>query len=191
MLTLVNPGRSEARVTVRLAGQRSTFAPAGVEEIRVPAGRVVVTDLSAALKKLTSSEDVSLVVDATAPVAAGLRSLVAGDLVHNPAMQLRTGLTGAVVPDGDTVALVLTAGDRAGAVRVPGAGRPETVVEVAAGTTRVVAAPKGARRVVVDAEAPVAAAVRAQSRTGAALLPLRVLAMRLLVPSVRPAWPPS
>lgn len=191
VLTLVNPGRQEARVTVRLAGLRSTFAPAGVGEIRVPAGRVVVTDLSAALKKLTSAEDVSLVVDATTPVAAGLRAMVSGDLVHHPAMRLRTGQSGAVVPDNGTVSLALAAGDRAGTVRVRWDGRPEVLVEVAAGTTRVVTAPKGVRRVVVAADVPVASVIRTQSATGAALLPLRKLATRLLVPAVRPAWPPS
>ncbi len=191
VLTLVNPGRSEARVTLRLAGARSTFAPAGVEEVRVPAGRVVVTDLTAPLKKLTADEDVSLVVDATAPVAAGLRGLVAGDLVHHPATQLRTGRTGAVVPDSGTASLVLAAGDRAGTVRVQWDDRPATIVRIAAGTTRAVAAPKGAHRVVVHAQVPVAAVLRSQSKKGAALLPLRRLATHLLVPSVRPAWPPS
>lgn len=191
VLTLVNPGRSEARVTVRLAGLRSTFVPAGVDEIRVPAGRVVVTDLSAALKKLTATEDVSLVVDATMPVAAGLRATVSGDLVHHPALQLRTGRSGAVVPAGGTSSLVLAAGDEAGTVRVRWDGRPETVVKIAAGTTRVVAAPRGAQRVLVGADVPVAAVVRTQSGAGAALLPLRRLATHLLVPSVRPAWPPS
>jgi hypothetical protein len=36
----------------------------------------------------------------------------------------------------------------------------------------------------------VSAALRIQTDKGAALLPLRALLTELLVPSVRPAWPP-
>lgn len=191
VLTLVNPGASEARVTVRVAGAHSTFAPAGVAEIHVPAGRVVVTDLGAALRKLTAGEDLSLVVDATEPVAAGLRATVAGDLLQHPALQLRTGRTGSVVPRTGTSSLVLAAGDHAGTVRVRWDDQHESVVRIAAGTTRAIAAPKGARWVLVDATVPVAGVIRTQAKKGAALLPLRPLVTHLLVPSVRPAWPPS
>jgi hypothetical protein len=191
VLTLVNPGRSEAQVTLRLAGAQDTFAPAGVGQIRVPAGRVVVTDLTAALKKLTTGEDMSLLVDSTAAVGAGLRSTVAGDLVHDPGLHPRTGPTGAVVPGTGTATLLVAAGAEDGDVRVRWGTGAETVAKVAAGTTLAIPAPAGAWRVTVDGDVPVAAVLRTQSKKGAALLPLRPLVTDLLVPAVRPAWPPS
>lgn len=190
VLTLVNPGHSEAQVTLAIAGGRSTFAPSGVAEIRVPAGRVVVTDLTKALAKVTGSEDTSLIVRSTVPVAAGLRATVAGDLVHHPAIQLRTGLLSSVVPDVGAPTLVLTAGETGGKVTVRWDGGQETTVQLNAGTTLAVPAPKHAHLVTLDADAPVAAVVRTQTKDGAALLPLRAVATELLVPAVRPAWPP-
>ncbi|MDO7867481.1 DUF5719 family protein [Nocardioides jiangxiensis] len=190
VLTLVNPGTSEAQVTLGIAGARSTFAPSGVGQIRVPAGKVVVTDLTKALEKVTGSEDTSLVVRSTVPVAAGVRAVVAGDLVHHPAIQLRTGLLSSVVPDVGTPTLVLTAGDTTGKVTVRWDGGRETTLEINAGTTLAVAAPRHAHLVTVDADVPVASVVRTQTKDGAALLPLRAVATELLVPAVRPAWPP-
>lgn len=190
VLTLVNPGRDEIRVAVRIAGARSTFDPNGVEEIRVPAGRVVVTDLTRALEELTAAEDVALVVQATGPVAAGLRSTVAGDLVHNPALLLREEPSAAVVPATGTSTLLVTAGEKGGKVRISWDGGAAREVTLAAGTTRAVAVPAGARRVVVEAGVPVASAIRTQASDGATLLPLRALVTDLLVPSVRPEWPP-
>lgn len=191
VLTLVNPGRHEAQVTLRLAGAHSAFAPAGVEQIRVPAGQVVVTDLTAALKKLTADEDMSLLVDSTAPVGAGLRATVSGDLVHDPGLHVRTGPTGAVVPGVGTATLLIAAGPDNGAVHVRWGTGAETVVQAVANTTLAIPAPPGAVRVTVDGEVPVAAVIRTQSKKGAALLPLRPLVTDLLVPAVRPAWPPS
>jgi Family of unknown function (DUF5719) len=191
VLTLVNPGKDEARVRLQVAGARSTFAPSGVEEIRVPAGRVVVTDLTAALKTLTAKEDLALVVASTEPVAAGLRATVSGDLVQHPALGGRVGESAAVVPETGDSALVLTAGMTGGTVRVRWGAGAEKVVELAPGTTTVVEAPKGAQLVVVDAGTPVSAVVRTQSARGAVVVPLRALVTDLLVPAVRPAWPPG
>lgn len=189
VLTLVNPGRREARVTLQVAGARSTFAPSGIEEIRVPAGRVVVTDLTRTLKELTAAEDVALVVTSTEPVAAGLRATVAGDLVHHPAVAPRVAESAAVVPEAGTTTLVLTSVEAAKVTVRWGSGAT-SVVELAAGTTKAVPAPAKARYVVVSGDVPVSAALRVQADKGAALLPLRALLTELLVPSVRPAWPP-
>lgn len=191
VLTVVNPGRDEARVTLQVAGRRSTFAPSGVEEIRVPAGRVVVTDLTKELKEIAAKEDVALVVESTEPVTAGLRATVANDLVQHPALAPRAGESAAVVPDGGDAMLVVTAGPKAGAVKVRWGSGKEKLVDLAAGTTVALPVPKGTDVVIVDASVPVTGVVRAQSREGASLLPLRSLLTDLLVPSVRPAWPPS
>lgn len=190
VLTLVNPGRDEARVHVTIAGARSTFAPTTIDEIVVPAGRVVTADLTAALADLTGAEDVGLVLTSTEPVAAGLRSRVAGDLVHNPALSLLAGPAAAIVPAQGQAVLALTAGAEDARVTVRWDAGPESSVDLTAGTSLLVAAPAGATRVQIDASAPVAALARAQSAQGVAVLPLRRLVTRLLVPSVRPEWPP-
>lgn len=191
VLTLVNPGRDEARVRLQVAGRRSTFAPSGVEEIRVPAGRVVVTDLTKELKELAAKEELTLVIESSEPVTAGLRATVANDLVQHPALAPRVGESAAVVPDGGDAMLVVSAGPQAGEVRVRWGSGKEKAIDLAAGTAVALPAPKGADLVVVDASVPVTGVVRTQSRDGMALLPLRSLLTDLLVPSVRPAWPPS
>ncbi len=190
VLTVVNPGRDEARVTVNIAGTRSTFAPTTLDEIVVPAGRVVVTDLTAALAEVTGADDVALVLTSTEPVAAGLRSSVAGDLVHNPALSLLAGPAAAVVPTGGDAVLALTAGADDAHVTVRWDGGAPAALDLKGGTSVLVPVPANAARVQIDSAAPVAAVVRAQSGKGASVLPLRRLVTKLLVPSVRPEWPP-
>lgn len=191
VLTLVNPGRDEARVTVSLVGARSTFAPAGVEEIRVPAGRVVVTDLTA-LGTALEAEDAALLLESTAPVASSLRATVGEDLVHHAAQPVRAGTTAAVLPPSGRSSVVVTAGDVAAQVTLTWAGAQgdPTVVRLLPGTTQAFDAPVGARYVTVESSTPYAAAVRIAAGNGAAVLPLRLLVTELLVPAVRPAWPP-
>lgn len=192
VLTLVNPGRDEARIALSLVGARSTFAPAGVEEIRVPAGRVVVTDLTAALGTALEAEDAALLLESNVPVASSLRATVGGDLVHHPAVPVRAGTTAAVLPPSGGSSVVVTAGEVAAQVTVTwaGAAGQPTVVKLLPGTTQAFEAPAGARFVTVESSTPYAAAVRVAAANGAAVLPLRALLNELLVPAVRPAWPP-
>ena len=83
-LVLANPGDAGGRVELKIAGKRSTFAPAGLEPIQVPAGRVVVTPLSDEVMKQLAKEDASLQLTGTVPVTASVRSVVDDDLVHLP-----------------------------------------------------------------------------------------------------------
>lgn len=191
VLTVVNPGDEAARVTVEIVGARSTFAPVGLEEISVPAGRAVTTDLTEALRA-AGDEDASIHVTSHVPVAAGLRNVVAGDLVHQPAVPPASGAAGVVVPPGRERALVLTAGEVAGLAEVTfvgGRGGGQRV-RLRPGISSSVAVPAGATAVVVRAEVEYAGAVRTTG-PGATLLPLRPLVTDKLVPSVRPAWPPA
>lgn len=192
VLTVVNPGRDEARITVSLVGARSTFAPAGVEEIRVPAGRVVVTDLTAALGTALEAEDAALLVESSVPIASGLRATVGDDLVHHPAVPVRAGTSAAVLPPSGGSSVVVTAGEVAAQVTLTwaGAAGDPTVLKLLPGTTEAFDAPAGARFVTVESSTPYAAAVRIAAGNGAAVLPLRPLVTELLVPAVRPAWPP-
>ena len=191
VLTLVNPSGNEARVKLQLVGARSTFTPTGLDEIRVPAGRVVVTDLTKALSSVIAEEDVALRLESTAPVAAGLREIVAGDLVHHPAVALTDGSTAAALPAAGTRSVVVSAGASSGQVTLTWTGVKDApaVVRMAPGTTQAFDVPKGATAVVVSSKVEYVAAVRVLSSEGATVLPLRPLLTDLLVPSVRPAWP--
>jgi hypothetical protein len=190
-LTVVNPGEDAARVSVEIVGARSTFAPVGMEEISVPAGRAVTTDLTEALVA-AGDEDASIRVTANVPVAAGLRNVVSGDLVHQPAVPHDSGAAGAVVPPGSQRALVLTGGDVAGLAEVTfvGGDGDGTRVRLKPGISVSVPVPGSATAVLVRAEVEYAGAVRVTG-PGATLLPLRPLVTDKLVPSVRPAWPPA
>jgi len=193
VLTLVNTGDSEGRVTLQVVGARSTFAPRGIEEIRVPAGRVVVTDLTDQLAAAVRDEDAALLVTGTVPVAAGLRSVVAGDVVHQPALEPAAGRSAALVPRRGDGTLVVTAAGDAGSLDVTfvgsdGAG-PE--VRLQSGISTALRVPAGTVAVVVDGGAPYVAAVRTLRPEGAALLPLRALVSDQLIAAVRPAWPPQ
>lgn len=193
VLTLVNPSRNEARVKLQLVGQRSTFTPTGLDEIRVPAGRVVVTDLTKALSSVIAGEDVSLRLESTAPVSGGLREIVAGDLLHHPSMALAKVDTAAVLPPGGTSSVLVSTGATSGQVTVTwvGAKTAPTIVRMAPGTTHAFEVPKGATAATISSKVDYLAAVRAQSGDGATVLPFRPLLTDLLVPSVRPAWPPQ
>ncbi|MBD8868732.1 DUF5719 family protein [Nocardioides donggukensis] len=194
-LTLLNPGTTEGRVSLQVVGRESTFAPAGTEEIRVPAGRVVVTDLSRPLAQALGGEDAALRVDGTVPVAAGLRSVVAGDLLHLPAVPLAAGSSAALVPPTGSRTLVLSGAPAAGRADVSflgagGAGEVGTKrLRLRPGVTTSVPLPREARAVLVDTEVPHAGAVRTVTGGGGSVLPLRSLVLEQLVPQVTPQWP--
>lgn len=192
-LVLANPGDTEARVDLRVVGARSTFSPAGIEELRVPAGRVLVTELTDALVGALAGEDASLRMDATVPVVAGLRSVVEGDLVHQPAVPLEGGRAAGLVPVGGRSTLVLASGDVAGPVRVTFVGGRGSTrqTRLVPGTTVAVDVPPGTTAVLVEAKVGYAAAVRTVGADGAALLPVRPLVVDQLIPAVRAVWPPQ
>jgi len=192
-LALVNPGQDEGRVSLQVVGARSTFAPTRLEEIRVPAGRVVTTDLTDSLARALAKEDASLLVTSTVPVAAGMHSVVDDDLVHNVALPPAAGSSAALVPArGDSV-LVLSASGSSGRFTVSflGPRNRQRSSSVQAGTSRALAIPAGTVAVLVRSAVTYSAAVRTVSDAGAALSPLRPLVVEQLIPAVRPAWPPQ
>jgi hypothetical protein len=193
VLTLVNPTGNEARVTLQLVGARSTFAPTSLDDIRVPAGRVVVTDLTKALGDAIADEDVALRIDSTGPVTAGLREIVAGDLVQHPALAFGIGAKAAALPKDGTRTVLVSAGKKAGDLTLTwtGVATPPTALRLVPGTTQAVEVPAGATAVVASSKVDYLAAVRVQSAKGATVVALRLLLTDLLVPSVRPAWPPQ
>jgi hypothetical protein len=192
-LVLVNPGVDEGRVSLQVVGARTTFTPTGLDEIRVPAGRVVMTDLTDSLTRALAKEDASLLVTSTVPVGAGLRSVVDGDLVHNVALPPTAGTSAAMVPARGENTLVVTASGSSGRISVTFLGGSSKARETAvqSGTSRVLKVPAGTVAVLVRSDATFSGAVRTVRPGGASLLPLRPLVTDQVIPAVRPAWPPQ
>lgn len=190
-LVLVNPGADEGRVTVQVVGRRSTFRPAGLDEIRVPAGTVVVTDLTRVLARAVASDDASLLVTSTVPVAAGLHEVVGGDLVQHAGAIGESGSAAALLPGSRDTVLLVVPTELTGSVTVeflgPRPGRERAVVQ--ARTAAAIEVPAGAVGVVVRSKVPYVAAVRSLSDRGGTVVPLRPLVLEQLLPSVVPAWP--
>lgn len=189
VLVLANPGELEARVTLRVAGKDSPFSPTGVPEVRVPAGRVVTTDLTAALGAAVRKEDTALLLEASAPVVGSMRSVVEGDLVHTAAVTAGSGPMAAAVPEGGDAVVVLTATEAAGAVDIEFLGERVATqrTSVKADTTRTVPVPDGTTSVRVTSDVAYLGAVRTTGDAGAALLPLRPVVLDHLIPHVAPA----
>lgn len=99
-LVLANPGDSETAVEVRVATRDSTFAPEGLEPVRVPPGSVRTVSLDEVLAG-TGEERVSgVVLSSGSPVIAGLRSVVDGDLALTAPAESLAEVSGAVLPTG-------------------------------------------------------------------------------------------
>ena len=192
-LVLANPGDAGGRVEVRVTGSRSTFAPAGLEPIEVPAGEVVTTDLTERLRgQLADGEDVALQLTSTVPVTASMRGVVGGDLVQLPAVTAVTGQSAAMVaPSGDQVLLLTTTKAGGGGFRVRFLGdKPSTWrSRLKPGTTTAVPVPDGAVALLVDGSAAYAGGLRARTSRGSMFLPLRPLLFDQVLPEVTPALP--
>lgn len=98
-LLLANPGESEARVSVEVISEESTFAASGIEEIRVAPGGVASVRLDVPLASAVRQGALGLRVTASLPVTAALRSLVDGDLSFAVPVAELAGEGGAVLPD--------------------------------------------------------------------------------------------
>lgn len=193
-LVLVNPGEDEGRVSLQVRGASSQFAPADLSDIRVPAGRVVTTELTKDLKQAIEKEDGSLVLSSTVPVAGSLRTVFNGDLAHLPALEARDGASSAVVGPTGKQTLLLTAAGQSGVadIRFLGAEEADAAEQQARlrnDVTTAVEVPKGSSAVVVDADISHLGSLRSAVEGGVAVLPLRQLETERLTPEVRPAWP--
>lgn len=189
-LALTNPGGSEARVRVRLVTARSTFSPTGSEEVRVPPGELVTVALDDLGREVRNGA-LGLLVEADAPVVAGLGQLVDGDVVHSAPVAAFRG-TGATVLPGGRSRLVLGGATRFGRATVVaraegGAELLRRTVEVGAERAVAVDLPERAASVAVTATGTSVAGVVHLEGTGDAVLPLVRPAENGRVPSVRPA----
>lgn len=192
-LLVANDGDSEVRATLRVLDERSVFAPEGLEDVRVPPQSVARVQLGATLGPLVADGALGLVVDATGPVTATLRSFVGGDLAHAVPTTGVESTTVAAVPPGRK-RLVLTGATSTGVVEVvardaSGAQLAAKRVEVSPDRGFAVGLPARAVHLTVTPQrTPVVAAVVAATG-GAGVVRLHELVRSSLVPDVRPGLP--
>ncbi|PVG83095.1 hypothetical protein DDE18_07135 [Nocardioides gansuensis] len=191
VLSVANPGDSEARVQIDLLTRASAFAPAGVEELRVPPGSVVTTDLGRLLSSRVAQGALGLRLTATQPVTSSLRTLAAGDLSHAVPGEPLEGRAGAVLPPGPK-RLLLSGAEGAGTVTwlaLDERGREvaQETVRVSEGTSQRIALPPPAAVLDVRVEDTTLLAALEMGPPGLAVVPLAPLPLTGEVPDVRPA----
>jgi hypothetical protein len=191
VLAVANPGTDEVRVAVKVVTQESEFAPAGLEELRVPPGATGTVDLTGVLRSKAARGATGLRLDSSLPVTASLRTLASGDLSHAVATAPLTGRAALVLPRGPA-RLVLAGAGNAGVVTYT--LRDERGREVARERVRVgpAVSPRiklaaGATQLDVVVERTTVAAALEVGPPGLAVIPLSDLRLEGLVADVRPA----
>jgi hypothetical protein len=202
LLAIANPGTDEVRAQLRVVDTESVFAPDGVDEIRVPPQSVVRVPVTSVVDQAVAQGALGLVVTATGPVTAAVRSLVDGDLsVATTGTRFSTDAT-VVLPEvagtGRQAAkrqVVLADATTAGTVTVvalaaDGSRLKEKKVEIAPDRAVVVTVPAAARLVTAQpARTSVIGSVVTSAPAGTWVLPLTVPLVSGLVPQVRPGLP--
>lgn len=192
-LVVTNPGDDEARVAVKILTRDAVFAPAGLEETRVPPGSVRTVNVTDAVRREIRDGAIGLEITSTEPVTSTLRSVVGGDLSFAAPVQPSDVATTALVPTGEaTVQLADADGVGVATVTAWSEAGKELVskrVELKDGTGGSVDLPRGAALVrVAPSRTSVHAAVLVTG-DGATVVPLRAAVTRALVPDVRPGLP--
>ena len=201
-LSVLNPGDSEARVTVQVIAPESVFAPTGVDELQLGPGATGTIRLDRVLAAETRKGATGLVVTATEPVVASVASNVDGDLAIAGQVGVVTDEAAVVLPEG-TAQLLLAGASTSGAATVVSAdagGEQLGVERVELGRDRsqAVDLPRGTASVVVTLErTSVVAAVLVTGGpggpgaggAGAVVLPLVEVERFGYVPDVQPALP--
>lgn len=190
-LSLANPGSDEARVRLELVSQRSEFAPADVEEIRVAPGSVEQVDLDDVLGGRAGKDTLGLRLEASGPVTASVGGTRDGARLHAVAGTPIEDQGGAVLPDGPK-RVVLAGQPGLGTARVVARDRDGKVVEdrsveLDPGRGVVVDLPASAQVVVVGVDRTEALAVVEVRGPRPSLVPLVPLPLTGQVPDVRPA----
>lgn len=192
-LLLANDGSSEVRASVRVVDERSVFAAEGIGDIRVAPQSVERVELGRGLAPLVDAGALGLVVSASGPVTATLRSFVGGDLAHAVPATAFSSSTTALLPAGRK-RLVLAGAGSTGAVEVvarAASGR-ELVsrrVEVTPDRGFAVGLPARAVHLTVTPERTSVVGAVLASSDGTGVVRLRELVRSGLVPDVGPGLP--
>lgn len=189
-LTLTNPGDDQARVTLTLVTEDSTFAPADLEQVQVRPGSLVNVHLDRILAREVRKGAIGVQVEASQPVTASLTSLVGGDLAVSQDAPPTDDSASVLLPSGDRTVLLAGATTTGLATLTFRASDGEEVgqerVEVTPGRAFVVEVPRRAVAAgLAVARTSVSAAVIVEG-DGAVVLPFLSPAEVGLVPAVRP-----
>ncbi len=193
-LTIANGGDDETRVQVRVISPESTFQPEGLGEISIPPGSVQSVSLDAVLGPEIAAGATGLLIEATHPVSAGLRSDVRDDLTHAVVTPAVTRQGAALLPAG-AKRLLLAGAERPGVATVvarsaDGRELQETRVEIGPDRSVSTRLPEGAASVSVEVSRTEAVvSVLVTSPRGAVVVPLAETVRSGLVPQVDPALP--
>lgn len=106
-LLVANPADREAVVDVRVAGTSGLFAPAGLDQVSVPPGAVVATDLTKSFGTAVGAVRLRSQV----PVVAGVRSVSGSDSSYAASVTPLSGPAAAPVVAGARTTVLVTAGE--------------------------------------------------------------------------------
>ncbi len=109
ILTVSNPGDTQARVVLKLVTLTSEFTPTEAPELEVEPQSVAEVDVSELLGRAEAADVVAVRLDATSPVTAALRSVGPGDLVEATGGTLLEERAVAALPEGAKQLLVFAA----------------------------------------------------------------------------------
>ncbi len=190
-LTLTNPGEDQARVSLKLVTEESTFAPADLKQVQVRPGSLVNVHLDKILAREVRRGTVGVQVEASQPVTATLTSLVGGDLAVAQNAPATGDSASVLLPSGDRTVLLAGATTTGLATLTfrgaDGDAQGEEQVEVTPGRAFAVEVPRRAVvATLVVARTTLSAAVLVEGE-GAVVLPFLSPAEVGLVPAVRPA----
>lgn len=193
-VSLVNPGDDEVEATISVITKRATFAPEGLDAIRVAPASSTTVSLGDLLAEASSRGAVGLVIESTGPVSSSLRQATDDLSLVAPAVPI-SHPTALVLPAG-RARILLTGGRTAGTVTVTtsdatGAQLGTSTIDLAPETAANVVLPKGTALVRLDPDAlagQVRGAVLIQ-KPGATVLPFTDLPRTSPVPVVRPGLP--
>lgn len=186
-LTLLNPGDSEARATLRFIGAESEFAPEGLDDVTIAPGSVV----SVALHDLVAAEQgdiLGVLVESTLPVTATLRAETEDRLTHaTPGAELSDAA--GVIPAGQA-AIVIAGATKAGTVVLSTDTGDDVRARVGPRRGTTLEIPAGASTFRVRFTGTTArAALVVRTRTGMISTPLAPLVLQGQAPYVGPALP--
>ena len=116
-LVLSNPGADEVRATVTVVTPTSTFAPTGVDPVRVAPDSTEAVSLDDVLAQAAKDGAIGLLVESNGPVTTSLRQFVKADLSLLTPAPAVDATTAVVVPAGPKH-LLLAGADAAGGATV-------------------------------------------------------------------------
>ena len=181
------------RATITVVTPTSTFAPTGVEPVRVAPDSTEAVSLDDVLVQAAKDGAIGLLVESNGPVTTSLRQFSGADLSLLTAAPAVDAATAVVVPVGPKH-LLLAGADAAGGATVTsyaarGKQLDQQAVELGPDAGADLVLPDDAVLVTVTPQGTSVRAAVLLTGTGTAVVPLRELVLTSLVPDVRPGVP--